>query len=195
LLEKDRNRDVQTACMMALAKIGRAPQGVDLEALFVARLARDNQEVRETAALALGVAGRPAAVAPLLALVRDEPAGRTLCERAKVDDRTRAFAAYGLGLLARQSDDAAVKLAAHDALWALLAGDEAGRDLRVAAANAMGVLVDPERLRIEIFRRGPSPAEWSYESLSDGQALVLKSLDVSLEPRVVFENVVQPAAS
>jgi HEAT repeat protein len=147
LLAKDRNRDVQTACMMALAKIGRAPQGVDLEALFVARLARDNQEVRETAALALGVAGRPAAVAPLLALVRDEPAGRTLCERAKVDDRTRAFAAYGLGLLARQSDDAAVKLAAHDALWALLAGDEAGRDLRVAAANAMGVLVDPEQAR------------------------------------------------
>jgi Uma2 family endonuclease len=57
------------------------------------------------------------------------------------------------------------------------------------------VLVDPERLRIEVFRRGPSPAEWSYESLSDGQSLVLRSLNVSLEPQVVFENVVQPAAS
>ena len=143
LLAKDRNRDVQTACMMALAKIGRAPQGVDLEALFTARLARDNQEVRETAALALGVAGRTTALPLLLALLRDEPAGRKLCEREKVEDRTRAFAAYGLGLLARQSDDAAIKLASHDALFAVLDGKQTDRDLRVAAVNAIGLLVDP----------------------------------------------------
>ena len=147
LLVKDRNRDVQTACMMALAKIGRAPQGVDLEALFVARLARDNQEVRETAALALGVAGRTTALPLLLALLRDEPAGRKLCEREKVEDRTRAFAAYGLGLLARQSDDAAIKLASHDALFAVLDAKQTDRDLRVAAVNAIGLLADPEQVR------------------------------------------------
>ncbi|MBM3961889.1 MAG: hypothetical protein FJ306_08330, partial [Planctomycetes bacterium] len=147
LLEKDRNRDVQTACMMALAKIGRAPQGVDLEALFTARLARDNQEVRETAALALGVAGRTTALPLLLALLRDEPAGRKVCEREKVEDRTRAFAAYGLGLLARQSDDAAIKLASHDALFAVLDAKQTDRDLRVAAVNAIGLLVDPEQVR------------------------------------------------
>jgi HEAT repeat protein len=147
LLEKERNRDVQTACMMALAKIGRAPRSVDLEALFVARLARDNQEVRETAALALGVGGQATALPLLLALLRDDPAGRKLCEREKVEDRTRAFAAYGLGLLARQSDDAATKLAAHDALFAVLDGKQTDRDLRVAATNAIGLLVDPEQVR------------------------------------------------
>jgi HEAT repeat protein len=147
LLEKDRNRDVQTACMMALAKIGRAPQDVDLEALFAARLARDNQEVRETAALALGVAGRPAAIPLLLSLLRDEPAGRKLCDRDKVEDRTRAFAAYGLGLLARQSDDPAIKLAVHDALLPLLDEKQAARDLRVAVVNGLGLLVDPAQAR------------------------------------------------
>lgn len=57
------------------------------------------------------------------------------------------------------------------------------------------VLVDPERLRIEIFRRGPSASEWTYESLAEGQALVLKSLSASLEPATVFENVAQATAS
>jgi Uma2 family endonuclease len=57
------------------------------------------------------------------------------------------------------------------------------------------VLVDPERLRIEIFRRGPSAFEWSYESLPAGQALLLKSLGVSLDPLLVFENVSPPNPS
>jgi HEAT repeat protein len=148
LMAKDRNRDVQTACMMALAKIGRSPADVDLDALFVERLARDDQEVRETAALALGVAGRAPALPTLLALVRDEPAGRKLCQRDEVGDRTRAFAAYGLGLFARQSDDPAHKRAAHDALAAVLdAKQPGGRDLRAAAANAMGLIVDPTQVR------------------------------------------------
>ncbi len=144
LLEKDRNRDVQTACLMALAKIGRAPQDVDLEALFAARLARDNQEVRETAALALGVAGRPAAVPLLLSLLRDEPAGRKLCEREKVEDRTRAFAAYGLGLLCDRVADAAVQRLACDALTTALADPrEADRNVLVAAVHGLGLLRAP----------------------------------------------------
>lgn len=144
LMTKERNRDVQTACMMALGKIGRDGPGIDLEQVLASRIARDDQEVRETAVLALGVAGRSKALPMLVALLRDDAEGKRLCERDHVGDRTRAFAAYGLGLLAHRSDDAACKQAAHDALWTILNDrDIKSRDLRTAAVNGIGLLCDP----------------------------------------------------
>jgi HEAT repeat protein len=143
LLEAERNRDVQTACLMALGKIGRDAPGIDLEKVLSTRIARDDQEVRETAALALGVSGRAAALPLLLALLRNDAEGKRLCGREDVHDRTRAFAAYALGLLARRSDDVGVEQAAHDALWVVLRDKtERSRDLRVAAVNALGLLGD-----------------------------------------------------
>jgi hypothetical protein len=107
LLASENHRDVQTACLMALAKIGLDGAGTTLESVFLPRLSRDDLEVRETAALALGIAGRAAAVAPLLALLLDEPDGRKLVGAGAVPDRMRAFAAYGLALLARRRGGAA----------------------------------------------------------------------------------------
>ena len=146
LLESESHRDVQTACLMALGKIGLDGPGVELEKVLSARLARDDQEVRETAALALGASGRRAALPILLALVGDAPEGRRLCERDKVGERTRAFAAYGLGLLALHSDALAEKQTVHDALVGLLRDPEVkSRDLRTAAINGLGLLCDPSQ--------------------------------------------------
>lgn len=146
LLEKERHRDVQTACLMALGKIGLDGPGIELEKVLTPRLARDDQEVRETAALALGASGRSKALPILLALVGDEPAGRRLCERDAVGDRTRAFAAYSLGLLALHSDAIATKQAVHDALLALLRDERVkSRDLRAAVVNGLGILCDPQQ--------------------------------------------------
>ena len=146
LADRERNRDVQTACLIALAKLGHDAPGIVLEELLAARLPRDDQEVRETAALALGIAGRPQALPLLLALLRNDAEGRRLCDRAEVGDRTRAFAAYGLGVLARRSDDGSLKQAAHDALIEVLHERELkSRDLRVAAVTALGLLCDPQR--------------------------------------------------
>jgi HEAT repeat protein len=143
LLNKERNRDVQTACLLALAKIGRDGPGVDLERELLARLPRGDQEVRETAALALGIAGRASSLPKLLALLADDAEGRRLCERDSVDARTRAFAAYGLGILARSLPDAAARQRAHDALMAILRdGSLRHRDLRVAAVSALGLIGD-----------------------------------------------------
>jgi len=141
LLAAERNPDVATACLVALGKIGRDAPGLDLEQLLAAQIARDDQEVRETAVLALGIAGRPAALAPLLALLRDDAAGRRLVARTEVGGRTRAFAAYALGLLGARSGELATRQQVHDALWPLLQDRHLrDRDLRVAAISALGIL-------------------------------------------------------
>jgi HEAT repeat protein len=146
LLEAETNRDIQTACLMALGKMGAEAPGIDLEQVIAARLSRDDQEVRETAALALGVTGRTKAMPLLFALLRNDPEGKRLCRKENVDDRMRAFAAYGLGLLARRDENAQRKQQVHDVLWAVL--NEKGlkhRDLRTALVTALGLLCDPMR--------------------------------------------------
>ncbi|MFY9345743.1 MAG: HEAT repeat domain-containing protein [Planctomycetota bacterium] len=146
LMEAETNRDIQTACLMALGKLGGTVPGVDLDRLIGKRIARDDQEVRETAALALGVAGRPTALPMLLSLLRNDADGKRLCQKEDVGDRTRAFAAYGLGLLIRRDSDAGHKQEAHDTLWALLNDRELQhRDLRTAVVSALGLLCDPAR--------------------------------------------------
>ncbi len=145
LLEEERNRDVQSACLVALGKVGRdvpgdAPGG-GLEALLSARISRGDQEVRETAVLALGIAGRVQALPLLAGLLRDDAVGRKLEGRDNVADRTRAFAAYALGLLAHRSEDAAVDQEIADLLFSVLRDQEQDdRELRCAAINGLGIL-------------------------------------------------------
>ena len=141
LLREHGQRDVETACMIAFAKIGHTHATIDVPALIRGRLADGNQEVRETAALALGISGLDDVTDDLLGLARDEAAGRKLTRRSSVDERTRAFATYGLGLLGRRSADAATKARVLDVAEALLeAADQHGRDIAVAAVQAIGVL-------------------------------------------------------
>lgn len=145
LLGAERNRDIQSACLVALGKVGRDGPGVDLEKTLSAAIVRDDQEIRETAVLSLGIAGRAKGLEPLAALVADTADGRKLVDRAMVGERTRAFAAYALGVLAWRSKDGAVKQRVHDLLLPRLDDrDEQSRDLRTAAATGLGLLVaDP----------------------------------------------------
>ncbi|HEX6813415.1 MAG TPA: HEAT repeat domain-containing protein [Planctomycetota bacterium] len=146
LLRAESNRDIQSACLVALGKIGRDGPGLELEKTMVPLIARDDQEVRETAVLALGIAGREQALPILAALLRGDADGKRLSDRAEVSDRTRAFAAYGLGLLAMRSEDGALKSQVHDLLWPLLQDKQLkNRELLTAAVTALGLLRDPER--------------------------------------------------
>lgn len=141
LLDRERNHDIATACLVALGKVGLDAPGVELESTIAAQLSRDDQEVRETAVLALGIAGRPAALPTLLALLHDDAVGRKLVDRSEVALRTRTFAAYGLGLLAMRSDEVELKTRVHDALWPLLRDRSVThRELRTAAVTALGIL-------------------------------------------------------
>lgn len=141
-LEGTNQRDIVSSCLVALAKAGqRGNREIDLLALMRERLPRGDQEVRETAALAMGISQLPAAVDDLCELLQDSPAGRQLCDRGTVDDRTRSYAAYGLGLIAHAASDTAVKQRALDVLSHELHNEEiVSRDIKVALVNAIGIL-------------------------------------------------------
>ncbi|GAB4150031.1 MAG: hypothetical protein Fur0037_18460 [Planctomycetota bacterium] len=141
VLETDDQRDIATAAMIALAKIGREVAPFRLLPVLAARLESRDQEVRETASLALGIARRagPPAIDLLIALAGDREQGRRALGRAKVDERTRAFAAYALGLAWRRGD-LRDRARVHEALADCLApGQPERRDLQVAAITALSL--------------------------------------------------------
>lgn len=141
LLRREDHRDIVTATLVSLARIGLDAPGIVLEEVFARYLPRDEQEVRETAVLAFGITGRATGLPYLQALLRDDKRGREFVEEAEVGERTRAFAAWSLGLLAWRSTDSAVKQQVHDLLVPILKDDDVkGRDLRVAVISALGLL-------------------------------------------------------
>ncbi|MGK0521416.1 MAG: HEAT repeat protein [Planctomycetota bacterium] len=141
LLEKDRNRDIQSASVIALGKVGVDGAGIQLEKVIAERISRDDQEVRESAVLALGIIGRRESFPILADLLIDGKVARKLAGREKVRKRTRAYAAYGLGLLARRVADPALSQQVHDLLWQTLQDKSLkDRDLRTAIINGLGVM-------------------------------------------------------
>lgn len=144
------SRDLASGCMVALAKIGRSGKDWDLRTdVFVPFLASHDQEIRETAALCIGIAGRTEArdLELLRHLAWDTAEGRAATGRSQVDERTRTFAAYGIGLLAHAAGDAAFKLAALEALLPALDLDPSvHRNLMVAAVSSLGMLDAPRSL-------------------------------------------------
>jgi len=142
-LEQESNNDIVTGCLIALAKIGDAPaesQASPFGVRIAHFLADKNQEISETAAVALGILGNPAAIEPLRDLLADSPRGRTLVGRHEVPLRTRAFAAYGLGQIGARGPHEEQRRAIVQALHAELEQRaETGRDLPVACLIAIGL--------------------------------------------------------
>jgi len=103
-LEGQRDVDLVTALLMALAKIGDLP-GDEHDVIGALRgwLKSSNGEIQETAALALGILGDSDAAPLLVALALDEPEGRVAIGGGHVPVRTQAFATYGLGLIGNAS--------------------------------------------------------------------------------------------
>ncbi|MBI5853224.1 MAG: hypothetical protein HZB39_19625 [Planctomycetes bacterium] len=140
-LDSTSSPDVSGAGIVALAKIGRTHPSIDVPAQFENRLGRGSLEVRETAALTLGLCGLAEVFEDLVQLATDSGAGRKLAGRTPIEERVRAFAIHGLGLAAHGSADVAVKRRVFAIASAVL--DErtlADRDVAAAALNAIGVL-------------------------------------------------------
>jgi HEAT repeat protein len=143
-LASETNNDIVTSCLVALAKIGEAGEsaGAPRFAPTIERFLADrNQEISETAAVALGIMASRESIGDLAALLHDSDAGRALVGRSKVSYRTRSFAAYGLGLVGARNPDQStgeriVVLLHH----ALETDDTASADLQVACIHAMGLV-------------------------------------------------------
>lgn len=155
-LEKADDPDLITGSLLALAKIGDEPGSTGeggIESILTPFIRHSNQEIRETAALALGVLANTGA-APLLAeLVLDSDQGRKAAKTSRVPHRTRAFAAYGLGLIGNRSPREDVKrYVVHHLVQAYMLGrDEGTPELSVACVLSIGLcqlengdLPDPE---------------------------------------------------
>ena len=90
-LDRQLDVDIITGVLLALAKIGDPPGGPkQLSVLFRGYLAHGNQEVHETAAIALGILGEPDAAPLLMDLMMDTSTGRTVAGRGKVPAPFRA---------------------------------------------------------------------------------------------------------
>lgn len=140
-LAKSEGRDLTSACLVALAKIGEDDKDCPTLPLLRAKLTSADQEIRETAALALGITRRPEALTDLLGLVSDDADGRQLVGRAQVDERTRAFAAYAAGLVGEVSTPHK-RMVITSVLAPILArGSASGRELPVAVVHALRLCI------------------------------------------------------
>jgi len=147
LMEKEDDRDIATATMIALAKIGFRAE--DARKVFEKNLDSPVQEVSETAALAYGIMKDEGAIPALELLLRDTKEGQDMTGGNEVNLRTRTFAAYGLAMIARESTSEEVKQSVADTLYDVLVTDDSSiKDIRVACVIGLGVLDLPEPTEI-----------------------------------------------
>ncbi len=141
-IDSTEQRDIASSCMVAMAKIGENHPEFRLVDVFKARLQREDQEIRETAALAIGIAGRyeNGEVDLLSGLALDDATGRA-AYGGKVDNRTRSFALHGLGLLVKEHRKLELEQRVLSISKQLLANHNAfDRNVKVAAIHALGQL-------------------------------------------------------
>ena len=111
--------ELEIFCLHALAKLREVAPDERLGGFgdVVPRFLRSgNQDVAEKAVLALGIRGEDRFMPWLVAILGNTPMGREIVGRDQIGHRLRAFAAYGLGLLAERTESAEVVVAIHDAL-------------------------------------------------------------------------------
>ena len=140
-LDTSDNRDINSACIIALAKVGRDHNSFEILTIFKEYLNTPDQEIRETAALAMGISGMKSAKTILTDLAWDTAVGRKVCQRTQVDSRTRSFACYSLGLIAHLNDNIDLKYECFTAIDKILSDENVhDRNLKVAAINGMALL-------------------------------------------------------
>ncbi len=163
-------RDIVSSCMVAMAKIGKDHQDFSILDVMRERLPSRDQEIRETAALAMGISQLEAALEYLPDLARDTAAGQKLVDRPAVDSRTRAFACYGLGLIGHASNQSDIKRQCFEALRDVLKETvDSGvidRNVPVAAINGIRLL-QPDG--DEGLRKECVDALWQYYEKDAGQ--------------------------
>jgi len=169
----DRYATNRFAAIVALGKTGD-PQAI---APLVSALKDGNVEVRQAAALALGLLGQQVVVPYLVEIMTDSPRGRRLVGRDKVDAGMRRSAAFALGLARdpkaidpltkmASSDDTVLATFAMSGLGALgetssipflcrtLADTRGNAVARAAAAIALGKIGDRGPIILRVLKGG-----------------------------------------
>lgn len=145
-LATERHVDIQTASLIALARIGKnlgEPRARALVGPILEHVPSSSQEVSETAILALGILGHETAIETLLGILGDTDEAGRLLKRDKIPSRARAFAAFALGLHAHELDDVAARQRIALGLVDALERPALKNDVHVAALLALGLCPAP----------------------------------------------------
>jgi HEAT repeat protein len=172
-IDGETNNDIVTACLVALAKIGdeKNEDGESaFEEVIKGRLTDSVQEVRETAAGALGILANTSSIDLLEMLAQDTAEGRRETgDEAGISYRTRAFATFGLGLIGHRTEDLEVRKRIVTTLHSILedSEDHPTRDIRVAALISLGLVpIDPIQVPLKPeseLEKGEEPYELGTE--------------------------------
>jgi hypothetical protein len=151
LLEHERQQDVATGAMIALARMADGPlaaEAPELGRVFAAFTDDPNQEIAETSVVARGIAGDASSASELADLLEDGEAVRARHGGHAVGPRTRAFAGYALGLLgANTRNEDLRRFVVHHIVRTLREDKGAQPDVQVACVTALGL----------------TPLEWSRD--------------------------------
>jgi HEAT repeat protein len=175
LLEDDPANDVATGALVALARIGEpegAPEATSSLSRILRALPDSNQEIAETAALSLGILRCEAGIAPLTDLLQGADAGKTLVGGREVPTRTRAFAAYGLGLTAERAPLNRTRQLVARSLFQVLEDPKTNRDVQVAAV-----------LALSLDRLEPEPVESTTAPWISRQTVARRLFEIFSEPK------------
>ncbi len=149
-LANEHSNDIQSACLIALAKIGDDPSPSATGSLGAAMqpfIKSPVQEVAETAVLALGILGNdsPRSIDFLGRILADDRASLSSVHHFAlsnpIGERQRAFAGFALGIVAERAHDVFRRRSIVAALSAELSrvSLENQRDLAVACISGIGI--------------------------------------------------------
>jgi hypothetical protein len=143
-LNQDEPDSLLGASAIALARIGasRPAQGkAAYAAVLQERLEGASQQLTESLLLALGILGNESSAPYLTDVLLSTREGREALHTSSITTRTRAFAAYALGLIGNATPSEDVRrYVVHQLVWCLETDRSASVDLDVACINALGVV-------------------------------------------------------
>jgi len=187
-LSVERQNDVQSGLIVALAKLGDRPGETEVAGWIAPFLAHPNQELAETAAVALGILGNERELDFLRAIL-DGDAEALRARGVGLDgppsERTRAFAAFGLGLVGYRSSGVPRERAVEALVaWMQRESASAGQaEIPVACITALGLIALPSDPLVVVPQSVSSPARvTSIEEQLAWLAWTLERRDLS--PRV-----------
>lgn len=130
--------NVRLSASIAIARIGSPDTQAILEVLQEVVRSKD-PKVQEAAILSLGMLGEFWSIEALTSALKEDRNIRDLFG-APLTDRERAFAAYGLGVMADQAPHDGKRRMILKPLWEAVANTNEDREVRIAAANAIGLV-------------------------------------------------------
>ncbi|MFM7296878.1 MAG: HEAT repeat domain-containing protein, partial [Planctomycetota bacterium] len=162
-LAVERQNDVLSGLIVALAKLGDRPGETEVAGWIAPFLAHPNQELAETAAVALGILGNERELDFLRAILdgnAEALRARGVALSGPPSERTRAFAAFGLGLVGFRSTGSARERAV-EALVGWMQRESARAkqaEVPVACITALGLLALPSDPLAVVAPNASNPA-------------------------------------